>query len=73
MDPFPRIDILVSVSSCSRFNEFPRGPRSLPTKLNCEREGGRERERERERGVRIAVFPDENKLLELTEHYQQLP
>ena len=34
MDPFPRMDILVRVSSCRRFNEFPRGPRSLPTKLN---------------------------------------
>lgn len=40
MEPFPRIDIFVSVSSCRRFNEFPRGPRSLPTKLNC-----RERQR----------------------------
>lgn len=37
MDPFPRIDIFVRVSSCSLFNEFPRGPRSLPTKLNCNR------------------------------------
>lgn len=38
MDPLPRIDIFVRVSSCSLFNEFPRGPRSLPTKLNCNRE-----------------------------------
>lgn len=38
MDPFPRIDIFVRVSSCSLFNEFPRGPRSLPTKLNCNRQ-----------------------------------
>lgn len=38
MDPLPSIDILVRVSSCSLFNEFPRGPRSLPTKLNCRRE-----------------------------------
>lgn len=49
MDPFPRIDIFVRVSSCSLFNEFPRGPRSLPTKLNCNREW--------ERGsVRICTF-----------------
>lgn len=34
IDPFPRMDILVSVSSCSLFSEFPRGPSSLPTKLN---------------------------------------
>lgn len=54
MDPFPRIDIFVRVSSCSLFNEFPRGPRSLPTKLNCNRE--------RERGsIRICVFEIESK------------
>lgn len=41
MEPLPRIDIFVRVSSCRRFNEFPRGPRSLPTKLNC-----RKRDRE---------------------------
>lgn len=35
MEPLPRMDILVSVSSCSLFSEFPRGPRSFPTKLNC--------------------------------------
>lgn len=35
MDPLPRMDILVSVSSCNLFSEFPRGPRSFPTKLNC--------------------------------------
>lgn len=47
MDPLPRIDIFVRVSSCSLFNEFPRGPRSLPTKLNCNRE---------RRSVRICAF-----------------
>ena len=55
MDPFPRIDIFVSVSSCSLFNEFPRGPRSLPTKLNCNREPEREREREH-RSIKESVF-----------------
>lgn len=49
MDPFPRIDIFVRVSSCSLFNEFPRGPRSLPTKLNCNRKWER-------RSIRISVF-----------------
>lgn len=54
MDPFPRIDIFVRVSSCSLFNEFPRGPRSLPTKLNC----NRERER---RSITICVFEIKSK------------
>lgn len=34
MEPLPKIDILVIVSSCSLFNEFPFGPKSLPKKLN---------------------------------------
>ena len=34
MDPLPRTAILVMVSSCSLFIEFPLGPSSLPTKLN---------------------------------------
>lgn len=35
MDPLPRMDIFTPVSSCNRFIEFPRGPSSFPTKLNC--------------------------------------
>lgn len=54
MDPFPRIDIFVRVSSCSLFNEFPRGPRSLPTKLNCNREQER-------RSITICVFEIKSK------------
>ena len=34
MEPFPRMDIFVKVSSCKRFRELPRGPKSFPTKLN---------------------------------------
>ena len=34
MDPFPRMAILVIVSSWSLFKEFPFGPSSFPTKLN---------------------------------------
>lgn len=68
MDPFPRIDIFVRVSSCSLFNEFPRGPRSLPTKLNCNRE--------RERGsIRICVFEIKSKAISYVSHtwlYQRL-
>lgn len=36
MDPLPRMDIFTPVSSCNRFMEFPRGPSSFPTKLNCD-------------------------------------
>lgn len=35
IDPLPRTAILHIVSSCSRLSEFPFGPSSLPTKLNC--------------------------------------
>ena len=34
MEPLPRTAILVAVTSCNRFIEFPLGPKSLPTKLN---------------------------------------
>lgn len=37
IEPFPKIDIFVSVSSCKRFRELPRGPKSFPTKLNCKK------------------------------------
>lgn len=40
MDPLPRMDIFAPVSSCNRFMEFPRGPSSFPTKLNCNTGGG---------------------------------
>lgn len=35
IDPLPKMDILVPVSSCSLFREFPFGPNNFPTKLNC--------------------------------------
>lgn len=35
IDPFPRMDIFTPVSSCNLFMEFPLGPSSFPTKLNC--------------------------------------
>ena len=35
IDPLPSTAIFVIVSSWSRFIEFPFGPRSFPTKLNC--------------------------------------
>ena len=38
MEPLPSTAILVMVSSCSRFIEFPFGPSSFPTKLNCEQQ-----------------------------------
>lgn len=41
MDPFPRMDIFVKVSSCKRFRELPRGPKSFPTKLNWEKQTNR--------------------------------
>lgn len=37
MEPLPRIDIFVMVSSCNLFKEFPFGPNNFPTKLNCKK------------------------------------
>ena len=37
MEPLPSTAILHIVSSWRRFMEFPLGPSSLPTKLNCDR------------------------------------
>lgn len=38
MLPLPLISIRQSVFASTRFREFPRGPRSRPTKLNWEKE-----------------------------------
>lgn len=37
IDPLPRTAILHIVSSCNRLSEFPFGPNSFPTKLNCKK------------------------------------
>lgn len=50
MDPLPRMDIFTPVSSCNRFMEFPRGPSSFPTKLNCNTG-------QKDRSGMLSVFP----------------
>lgn len=52
MEPLPRMDIFTPVSSCNLFMEFPRGPSSFPTKLNCNTE-----EKKKQKTISLLINP----------------